>query len=84
MSEVTVRAMQPVLGLADGAVVTVERTRRVDAAITGGALQVVSEAEPPPPTPAVAPPEAPAPADEPPQKRARPKASGTRSRDESA
>ena len=41
MSEVTVKAIQPVLGLDDGAVVTIERTPRVDAAIRAGALAVV-------------------------------------------
>lgn len=43
MSEVTVKAMQPVLGLDDGAIVTVERTPRVDAAINTGRLRVIDE-----------------------------------------
>lgn len=43
MSEVTVKAMQPILGLDDGAVVTVERTPRVDAAISTGRLRVLDE-----------------------------------------
>lgn len=38
MSEVTVKAVQPVLGLEDGAVVTIEKTRRVAAAIEQGRL----------------------------------------------
>lgn len=42
MSEVTVRAVQPVLGLDDGAVVTIERTPRVAAAIEQGRLVVVA------------------------------------------
>lgn len=41
MSEVTVRAVQPVLGLDEGAVVTIERTRRIAAAIEQGRLQVL-------------------------------------------
>lgn len=41
MSEVTVRAIQPVLNLSIGDVVTVERTERVDAAIKGGHLAVI-------------------------------------------
>ena len=44
MSEVTVKANQPVFGLPDGAVVTVERTERVDGAINAGILTVVGEA----------------------------------------
>lgn len=43
MSEVTVQAMQPVLGLDYGAVATIERTRRVDAAIGQGRLRVIAE-----------------------------------------
>lgn len=41
MSEVTVKANQPALGLPDGAIVTVERTARVDGAINAGILTVV-------------------------------------------
>ena len=44
MSEVTVKAMQPVLGLDDGAVVTIERTNRIDNAIKAGRLVVIDEA----------------------------------------
>lgn len=44
MSEVTVTAVQPVLGLADGATVTIERTPRIDAHIKAGHLLVVNEA----------------------------------------
>ncbi|WP_156479475.1 hypothetical protein ACK8HH_17110 [Gordonia sp. LUNF6] len=40
MSEVTVKAIQPVLGLADGDVVTIERTPRIDTAIKAGRLVV--------------------------------------------
>ena len=43
MSEVTVQAIQPVLGLDDGAVVTIERTARVDAAISQGRLRVLPD-----------------------------------------
>lgn len=45
MSEVTVKANQPALGLPDGAIVTVERTERVDGAINAGILTVVGDAE---------------------------------------
>ena len=41
MSEVTVKANQPAMGLPDGATVTVERTDRVDGAIRAGILTVV-------------------------------------------
>ncbi|AVM01885.1 hypothetical protein C6V83_18070 [Gordonia iterans] len=41
MSEVTVRAVQPVLGIPDGGTVTIEKTRRVAAAIEQGHLVVV-------------------------------------------
>lgn len=42
MSEITVKAVQPVLGLPpEGAVVTVEHTPRVEAAIRSGHLVVV-------------------------------------------
>lgn len=44
MSEVTVKANQPALGLPDGAIVTVERTARVDGAINAGILTVVGDA----------------------------------------
>lgn len=44
MSEVTVKANQPALGLPDGAIVTVERTERVDGAINAGILTVVGDA----------------------------------------
>ena len=61
MSEVTVKAMQPVLGLDDGAVVTIERTTRIDNAIKAGRLVVISETlDPEPaPEPVVAEPETP-------------------------
>lgn len=45
MSEVTVKANQPALGLPDGAIVTVERTERVDGAINAGILTVVGDVE---------------------------------------
>ena len=48
MSEVTVKANQPVFGLPDGAVVTVERTERVDGAINAGILTVVGDVAPEP------------------------------------
>ena len=51
MSEVTVKAMQPVLGLDDGAVVTIERTTRIDNAIKAGRLVVISETPNPEPAP---------------------------------
>lgn len=41
MSEVTVSAVQPVLGLDEGSVVTIECTRRVQAAVDAGALVLV-------------------------------------------
>ena len=44
MSEVTVKSNQPALGLPDGAIVTVERTERVDGAINAGILTVVGDA----------------------------------------
>lgn len=47
MSEVTVRAVQPILGLEDGAVATIERTPRVQAAIDAGRLAVLTEAPDP-------------------------------------
>ena len=45
MSEVTVTAVQPVLGLDEGVTVTVERTRRIDAHIASGSLRVVEADE---------------------------------------
>lgn len=60
------KAMQPVMNLPDGAVVTIERTERVDGAIRAGMLQVVGE-----PPPAAAPDTAP-PADEAPAEVAAP------------
>ena len=49
MSEVTVKAVQPVLGLEDGATVTIERTPRVDNAIKTGRLVVIAETADPEP-----------------------------------
>lgn len=43
MSEVTVTAVQPVLGLREGDTITVERTDRVDAHIKEGSLRVVDD-----------------------------------------
>lgn len=42
MSEVTVEAVQPVLGLLAGDVVTIEATRRVSKAIEAGRLKVIA------------------------------------------
>lgn len=47
MSDVTIQTVQPVLGLPDGVTVTVERTRRVQAAIDAGRVRVVGSQTPP-------------------------------------